>query len=154
MNDEIKVGSYIRTCAGIITKAVEIDGDIVYTKTEESDNSSLGYAKRNITKHSPNILKVLENGDACSILAQDNLEYKFLKPISLEKDCPFFDHSGIKIGDIRVKVIDNAEKDILGNNPLVSMKRIKKNIEAKKEFYFLHYQAKEQGKVKKLGEKK
>ena len=82
------------------------------------------------------VVKVLENGEACSILAQDNLEYKFLKPISLEKDCPFFDHSGIKIGDIRVKVIDNAEKDILGNNPLVSMKRIKKNIEAKKEFYF------------------
>ena len=100
------------------------------------------------------VVKVLENGDAVSILAKDEIGYKFLKPISDEKDCPFFDHSGINLGDIRIKVIDNTQDDVLGNKPFVSSRRIKKWIDNNTQFYFLNYQYKENAKVKKLGEMK
>ena len=100
------------------------------------------------------VVKVLENGDAVSILAEDKTDYKFLKPINDEKDCPFFDHSGLNLGDIRIKIIENTQDDVLGNKPFVSMRRIKKWIEANPNFYFLNYQYKESVKVKKLGEKK
>ena len=98
------------------------------------------------------VVKVLENGDAISILAEDKICYKFLKPINDEKYCAFFDHSGLNLGDIRIKVIDNVKDDIWGNKPFVSLRRIKKWIEANPDLHFLNYQYIENAKVKKLGE--
>lgn len=63
MNNKIKINNYIRTCAGIITKAVKIDCNVVYTKKNESSNCLLGFAKKDIINQSPNLIKLLQVGD-------------------------------------------------------------------------------------------
>lgn len=63
MNNKIKINNYIRTCAGIITKAVKIDCNVVYTKKRESSNCLLGFAKKDIINQSPNLIKLLQVGD-------------------------------------------------------------------------------------------
>lgn len=91
---------------------------------------------------------------ATSILAEEETKYGVLMPMDNEKYPGLFDHEGLEIGDIRVKIIDRPQLGIFGMLPVVSKDKIKKWIDKRPGFYFLHYHPQEENKVKKLGEKK
>ena len=100
------------------------------------------------------VVELDKMGKAKSILAEDETCYDILKPIDGNEKLGLYDHKGILNGDVRIKVIDRPQLGIFGNSLVVDEENIKEWIKKRPEFYFLHYQQQEQGKVKKLGEKK
>ena len=101
------------------------------------------------------VVKVDKDGSATSILAEEETCYEFLKPLNGDKECGIYDHDGILVGDIRIKVIERDSLNIFGRLPVVSKAHIKSWIDKRPGFSFLHYQPKKESvKVKKLGEKK
>lgn len=69
MNDEIKVGSYIRTNDGYIAKVIKKDKDGWYhcdSTVEECYEDDFKFFKKgelDIAKHSPNIIDLIEEND-------------------------------------------------------------------------------------------
>ena len=66
--EEIKVGEYVRTKQGVIGKVLEIDDIFAYLDREvkyiEETETNIDYIhKISITKHSPNIIDLIEVGD-------------------------------------------------------------------------------------------
>lgn len=66
--EEIRVNDYVRTKQGVIGKVLEIDDIFAYVDREvgyiEETGTSIDYIqKRIITKHSPNIIDLIEVGD-------------------------------------------------------------------------------------------
>jgi hypothetical protein len=89
-----------------------------------------------------------------SILAEEETKYEVLRPMDKDKYPGYFDHEGLVVGDIRVKIVDRHRLEIFGMLPVVSKENIKKWIDKRPGFYFLHYHPQEENKVKKIGEKK
>ena len=101
------------------------------------------------------VVKVDREGNATSILAEEETCYEFLKPLNGDKESGIYDHNGILVGDVRVKLIERPSLDIFGRLPVVSKAHIKNWIDKRPGFSFLHYKPKkENSKVKKLGEKR
>ena len=98
------------------------------------------------------VVKINYMFNATSILADDEKTYEVLRPLDKEGSTGLYDHEGILIGDVRVKVIDDSQLGIFGRLPYVSKKSIEKWIDKRPDFYFPNYQS-EKGKVKKLGQK-
>ena len=62
--EEIKVGEYIRTPYGTIEKVEEIVSDDLYRNViTENNGYTLEWLKYLKTKHSPNIIDLIEEGD-------------------------------------------------------------------------------------------
>jgi hypothetical protein len=97
------------------------------------------------------VVKVGLDGKANSIFEDVIEEYDFLKPIKDSKYICFYDHSGILIGDIRVKEVEHLQKDLFGILPCVSKNHIQNWINKNPNYEFLHY--KPNAKVKKLIQK-
>lgn len=94
-----------------------------------------------------------EEGKAVSILAAEETKYDVLKKVySEEFKRDFYDHSGISIGDIRVKVVENenTQEAFIGRLPVTTKSKIRERLDKQAGFYFLHYQP---VKVKKIGSK-
>lgn len=56
---EIKVGEYVRTESGKITRAKEVENSTIMTETA----SIRWISESNVKKHSPNIIELIEIGD-------------------------------------------------------------------------------------------
>ena len=64
MNDEIKVNDYVRTIYGQIFKVKEIKNNSIFTQEKDKDfGFNYILTKEDITKHSPNIIDLIEIGD-------------------------------------------------------------------------------------------
>jgi len=94
------------------------------------------------------VVKVDEEGNAVSILSDEESKYKFLKK---DKDKEGHDYRGINTSDIRVKVLDTTKFDIFGKYSIVSKSYIQTWIDNRPELYFVHYNNNtRQNKVKKF----
>lgn len=98
-----------------------------------------------------------EDGKAISVLADEETKYDVLKPTYSEVyKREVLDHSGILVGDIRVKVVENrrVEESFLGEFSYTSKEKIQERLDRQKGFYFLHYNDEiKSAKVKSLGSK-
>ena len=96
-------------------------------------------------------------GKAVSVLAEEETSYDVLRPTYSENHKrEVLDHTGILVGDIRVKVVENAnlEESFLGVLPFTTKKDIQKRLDRQKGFYFLHYNDElKNAKVKSIGTK-
>lgn len=96
-------------------------------------------------------------GKAVSVLAEEETSYDVLRPTYSETyKREVLDHTGILVGDIRVKVVDNrrVEESFLGEFPYTSKEKIQKRLDRQKGFYFLHYNDElKNAKVKSFGSK-
>ena len=96
-------------------------------------------------------------GKAVSVLAEEETSYDVLSPTYSETyKREVLDHTGILVGDIRVKVVDNrrVEESFLGEFPYTSKEKIQKRLDRQKGFYFLHYNDElKNAKVKSIGTK-
>lgn len=93
-----------------------------------------------------------EEGKAVSVVASEETKYDVLKKaFSKEFNREYYDHSGLNIGDVRVKVIENenTKTAFVGSLPRVTRGTILAKIEKQPGFYFLHHH--ENAKVKKIG---
>ena len=92
-----------------------------------------------------------KDGKAVSVLADD--KYDYLKKINLDDEAnnvikgsftgDYYDHRGLKEGDIRAKVVEDGRDEILGKSGLISVSDIKTRIENQSVLYFLHYHPEE-----------
>lgn len=85
MNDEIKVGDYIRTVQDGIRKVSYIDKDFVYVKDFYEDLDG-AFTRDNIIKHSPNIIDLIEENDyvnGCLVLEKP---YKYFAKTLISLD--------------------------------------------------------------------
>ena len=65
MENEIKVGEWVRTDNGIIGKYVKYRG---IEDAIETDNKWIGFdIEKDIVKYSPNLIDIIEDGDFCKI---------------------------------------------------------------------------------------
>ena len=98
-----------------------------------------------------------EEGKAVSVLADEETKYDVLKPTYSEvHKREVLDHSGILVGDIRAKVVENrrVEESFLGEFSYTSKEKIQERLDLQKGFYFLHYNDEiKSAKVKSLGSK-
>jgi len=96
-------------------------------------------------------------GKAVSVVALEETKYDVLKKVFSEKfNRHYYNHSNLNVGDVRVKVVENAntKSAFIGSLPIVTKAKILEKIEEQPEFYFLHHEViKETGKVKSLGSK-
>jgi len=99
-----------------------------------------------------------EDGKAVSALANEETKYDVLKASYSEKyKREVIDHSGIMIGEVRAKVVDNrkVEAAFLGDVPFTTKEEIQGRLDRQKGFYFLHYNDDlKQAKVKSIGSRK
>ena len=97
------------------------------------------------------VVKVELDGKANSIFGDGNEDYEFLKMMTEEKYCGFYDHRLILVGDIRIKEVEHLQKDVFGILPFVSKNHIQNWINKNPNYEFLYY--KPNVKVKKLIQK-
>lgn len=98
------------------------------------------------------VVKTNKEGKAVSIFSSEETEYDYLLlNRDEERNREYYDHDGVAVGDVRVKVIDNPYLEVFGKMPVTSKANIKSWIDKHPGFYFLHYQpVKETAKVKSI----
>lgn len=69
MENEIKVGEYVRTKRGIIDRVVKISDNYIFLKTTffitEYGGSCTFIKKTDVAKHSPNLIDIIEERRLC-----------------------------------------------------------------------------------------
>lgn len=110
MNEKIKTNEYIRTANGNIFQVKRTGDKKVYTKETTEDGRMYGVFKECITKHSPNILKVLGNGDLVNgkYIVADIHSYGFY----------YFEDGGVSqnqiyVGDIKTVITKEQMEKIM-----------------------------------------
>lgn len=107
MEDEIKVGEYVRTKDGIIAKVTYVDGLMIDCDEDVFDLKNLAmmeipieYAEEYIIKHSFNIIDLIEEGDyvnGCKVY-ENHKTYLIVhqKVKNSEVDYNYINHNEIK----------------------------------------------------------
>ena len=80
MEDEIKVGEWVRTFNGEIGKIIKIKNDDEYSYDYYvCDNDSATSFKMQIVKHSPNLIDLVEVGDVIQLKGAEKFKYEVLQ---------------------------------------------------------------------------
>ena len=92
-----------------------------------------------------------EEGKAVSVVAEEETKYDVLKKaFSKQFNREYYDHSGLAIGDVRAKVVEDSRTvaAFIWNVPRVTRDDILAKIDKQPGFYFLHHN--DDTKVKKM----